>query len=295
MPELIAEAFAAVDEDMSDWLTLTRLDPAYRAHFPDGSTLDVIADSVRMAAEIVPRLRAPGGRRLPALRRRTPAGLWQLQRDDFIDRNLDGPRRSGHAELAAAAVGRRVPPPGHQGRAVLPGPAHPAGLLVPVDVRRARAAPGARALRGDRLPGHGRRGLLPARRHPRRPDRAGRGGRQARRHVPLRHHGHPGRGGRRPGPGRAHRRRRADPGRRGGAQPGPAGRLPDLLPADRGTGAATPRPAALLAVRRGAARRLDPALLEDRPPQHPLRPGLARHVRRRDPSRSPDARSRRCW
>ena len=32
--------------------TLTPLDPAYRAYFPDGSTLDVITDPPRMAAEI---------------------------------------------------------------------------------------------------------------------------------------------------------------------------------------------------------------------------------------------------
>ncbi|HEY7175369.1 MAG TPA: FAD-dependent oxidoreductase, partial [Micromonosporaceae bacterium] len=52
MPQLLADVFAAVGEDMSDWLALSRLDPAYRAFFPDGSTLDVIADTVRMAAEI---------------------------------------------------------------------------------------------------------------------------------------------------------------------------------------------------------------------------------------------------
>src|SRR5512142_83007 len=52
MPELIDEAMAAVDERLSDWVELEPLDPAYRAHFPDGSTLDVHPDSARMAAEI---------------------------------------------------------------------------------------------------------------------------------------------------------------------------------------------------------------------------------------------------
>src|SRR6185369_6874716 len=52
MPEILAETFAAAGEDMADWLTLGRLDPAYRAFFPDGSSLDVIADSARMADEI---------------------------------------------------------------------------------------------------------------------------------------------------------------------------------------------------------------------------------------------------
>jgi phytoene desaturase len=91
MPELLADAFAAVEENMTDWVTLTRLDPAYRAHFPDGSTLDVISDSVRMAAEVSrvcgPR-EADGYLRFAAYVRR----MWQLQRDDFIDRNVDGPR-----------------------------------------------------------------------------------------------------------------------------------------------------------------------------------------------------------
>ena len=103
MPELLADAFAAVDEDMSDWLTLTRLDPAYRAHFPDGSTLDVIADSVRMAAEVSrvcgPR-EADGYLRFAAYARR----MWQLQRSDFIERNVDGPRDLVTMNLLRLAV-----------------------------------------------------------------------------------------------------------------------------------------------------------------------------------------------
>jgi phytoene desaturase len=91
MPDLIAETLAAVGENMADWLDLTRLDPAYRAHFPDGSTLDVIADTARMAGEVArvcgPR-EADGYLRFVEYARR----LWELQRADFIDRNLDGPR-----------------------------------------------------------------------------------------------------------------------------------------------------------------------------------------------------------
>src|SRR5262245_39404801 len=91
MPALLADTFGTIGEDMADWVSLTRLDPAYRAHFPDGSTLDVIADPVRMAAEVSracgPR-EADGYLRFVSYVRR----LWRLQRDDFIDRNLDGPR-----------------------------------------------------------------------------------------------------------------------------------------------------------------------------------------------------------
>ena len=90
MPELIGEALGAVGENLDDWLELTRLDPAYRAHYPDGSTLDVISDTARMAAEISrvcgPR-EADGYLRFVDFAKR----LWRLERADFIDRNLDGP------------------------------------------------------------------------------------------------------------------------------------------------------------------------------------------------------------
>ncbi|GAA0473749.1 phytoene dehydrogenase [Paractinoplanes deccanensis] len=90
MPELIEEPLAAVGENLSDWLELTPLDPAYRAYYPDGSTLDVKTDTVRMAAEISrvcgPR-EADGYLRFVDFARE----LWQLERRDFIDRNLDTP------------------------------------------------------------------------------------------------------------------------------------------------------------------------------------------------------------
>lgn len=90
MPELIAEPLAAVGERLGDWLDLTPLDPAYRAHYPDGSTLDVRTDTVGMAAEISrvcgPR-EADGYLRFVDFARR----LWRLERGQFIDRNLDGP------------------------------------------------------------------------------------------------------------------------------------------------------------------------------------------------------------
>jgi phytoene desaturase len=90
MPELIEEPLRAVDERLSDWLDLTPVEPAYRAYYPDGSTLDVIADPARMAEEISrvcgPR-EAEGYRRFVAYARR----LWHLQRRDFIERNFDTP------------------------------------------------------------------------------------------------------------------------------------------------------------------------------------------------------------
>jgi phytoene desaturase len=90
MPELIAQAFAAVGEQLSDWLTLAPVDPAYRAFFPDGSQLDVIADPDRMAAEVA---RVCGAREADGYRRfvKYTEELWRLERDDFIDRNFDRP------------------------------------------------------------------------------------------------------------------------------------------------------------------------------------------------------------
>jgi len=90
-PELVEELFASVGESMADWLTLTRLDPAYRAHFPDGSTMDVIADPLRMAAEVS---RVCGPSEADGYLRFVDhvQGLWRLLRHDFIDRNLDTPR-----------------------------------------------------------------------------------------------------------------------------------------------------------------------------------------------------------
>ena len=90
MPELIASPLAAVGENLGDWLELEPLDPAYRAFYPDGSTLDVRTDTVRMAAEISrvcgPR-EADGYLRFVDFARR----LWHLERSDFIDRNFDRP------------------------------------------------------------------------------------------------------------------------------------------------------------------------------------------------------------
>jgi phytoene desaturase len=90
MPDLIAEALGAVGEELSAWLDIAPLDPAYRAHYPDGSTLDVHADPARMAAEIsrvCGSREATGYLRFVEYTRR----LWRLERADFIERNFDSP------------------------------------------------------------------------------------------------------------------------------------------------------------------------------------------------------------
>ncbi len=87
-PELIAEPLGAVGENLEDWLNLTPLEPAYRAHYPDGSTLDVLTDVDRMADEIT---RVCGAKEADGYRKFVRFGqeLWQLERDNFIARNLD--------------------------------------------------------------------------------------------------------------------------------------------------------------------------------------------------------------
>ena len=59
MPDLLDEAFGAVGEKLADRLDLVELDPAYRAHFADGSTIDVHTDADAMEAE-VRRVCGPG-------------------------------------------------------------------------------------------------------------------------------------------------------------------------------------------------------------------------------------------
>jgi phytoene desaturase len=112
MPELIDRALAAVGERLTDRVDLVRLDPAYRAWFPDGSSLDVIADPLRMAQEIA---RACGPREADGYLRfvEYTGRLWRLQRADFIERNLDRPRDLLTANLvrlvAMGAFGRLQP------------------------------------------------------------------------------------------------------------------------------------------------------------------------------------------
>lgn len=52
MPDLIADCFDALGEEMSEWLTLKPVEPLYRSFYPDGSVLDVHSDPAQMAAEI---------------------------------------------------------------------------------------------------------------------------------------------------------------------------------------------------------------------------------------------------
>ena len=99
MPHLLAAAFEAVGEHLEDWVTLHRLDPAYRARFADGSTIDVRADVDAMADEIARTCGArdaAGWLRYVAFLRE----LYRIEMPHFIERNLDSPLQLANAKLA---------------------------------------------------------------------------------------------------------------------------------------------------------------------------------------------------
>ncbi|RBM23839.1 phytoene desaturase [Prauserella sp. PE36] len=103
MPELLDEAFAAVGRDTADLLTLERLEPAYRAHFADGSTIHLHTDADAMEAEIravAGAGEAEGYRRL----RRWLTALYAAQKDHFIGGNFDSPVDLVRPELAKLAA-----------------------------------------------------------------------------------------------------------------------------------------------------------------------------------------------
>ncbi len=52
MPEIFAETYAALGERMEDQLRLRRLDPTYRVHFQDETTLDLTSDMNNMRAQL---------------------------------------------------------------------------------------------------------------------------------------------------------------------------------------------------------------------------------------------------
>jgi phytoene desaturase len=90
MPELLAEPFHAVGERLRDWVSLTRLDPAYLARFADGSQLEIRADVDAMAEQIT---QVCGSKEADGYRRfvRFTRELYELELPHFIDRNLDSP------------------------------------------------------------------------------------------------------------------------------------------------------------------------------------------------------------
>ena len=90
MPDLLDEAFAAVGEKLAERLDLVPLDPAYRAHFADGSTIDVHTDAAAMEAEIRRVCGPDSATGYRALRAWLDA-LYRTEIDSFIGANIDSP------------------------------------------------------------------------------------------------------------------------------------------------------------------------------------------------------------
>jgi phytoene desaturase len=103
MPDLIDETFAAVGESTAERLELETVDPAYRALFADGSSLDVHSDRDAMAAE-VERLAGPQQAQGYLRLRDWLARLYEVEFDGFIASNFDSPLSLLTPQLARLAA-----------------------------------------------------------------------------------------------------------------------------------------------------------------------------------------------
>jgi len=105
MPDIIEDAFNAVGASMRDYVELMPSDPAYRASFADGSTLDVHSDVAAMTAAIEDFAgpdQAAGYLRL----RDWLTELYKLEIDGFIGSNFSSPLSLLTPQLARlAAIG----------------------------------------------------------------------------------------------------------------------------------------------------------------------------------------------
>ena len=105
MPDIIENAFNAVGASMRDYVELMPSDPAYRASFADGSTLDVHSDAAAMTAaieEFAGPEQAAGYLRL----RDWLTELYKLEIDGFIGSNFSSPLSLLTPQLARlAAIG----------------------------------------------------------------------------------------------------------------------------------------------------------------------------------------------
>ena len=90
MPNLLAEPLAAVGADLEETVPMRRLDPSYRAHFADGSRLDVRADMADLETEVARVCGDAEARRLRGLLRWLE-DLYDAEIDEFLDRNYSSP------------------------------------------------------------------------------------------------------------------------------------------------------------------------------------------------------------
>ncbi len=113
MPALLDELYALAGERMADSLRLTRLDPAYRAVFADGSVLHVRGSVEAMAAEVRDVCGPAESQRFLRFAARLQA-LYEAEYDTFIDANFDSPldlaRPAAMARLVRLGAFRRMMP-----------------------------------------------------------------------------------------------------------------------------------------------------------------------------------------
>jgi phytoene desaturase len=103
MPDLIDEAMCAAGRRLADHVDLAPLHPAYRAHFHDGTRIDVHTDPFAMEAEIA---RVASSRDVVGYRRlrRWLERLYSVQMRTFIDANFDSPLGLLGPDLARLAA-----------------------------------------------------------------------------------------------------------------------------------------------------------------------------------------------
>ncbi|MCH9830606.1 MAG: phytoene desaturase, partial [Actinomycetia bacterium] len=102
MPDLIADCFDSLGENMNDWLTLEPVAPLYRAFYADGSVLNVHSDVDQMAqeiSEVIGNEEAAGFRKYVDF----VSKLYKYEMKDFIDRNIDSPLDLVTPDLAKLA------------------------------------------------------------------------------------------------------------------------------------------------------------------------------------------------
>lgn len=107
LPELVDDTLRAVGSSLAERLPLKPLDPAYRGHFADGSTIDIHTDLAAMTAEVT---RACGEREAGRYREHVGwlQSLFELEFRRFIDVDYTSPLdllRSPAALARLAAMG----------------------------------------------------------------------------------------------------------------------------------------------------------------------------------------------
>ncbi|MEV6906715.1 phytoene desaturase family protein [Amycolatopsis sp. NPDC051071] len=90
MPSILQDTFGAVGAELRDELPLTRLDPAYVAHFADGSKLPVHTDAAAMT-DAVRKFAGPTEATGYVRLREWLTRLYRTEFTRFIDSNIDSP------------------------------------------------------------------------------------------------------------------------------------------------------------------------------------------------------------